>query len=72
MNTTRNRDEVLRECVKAATACWNHYADSPLSSASLDRLEMAFHGALPKEILTSSWQKFAEEQQKKYADEEVC
>ncbi len=58
----KTRKEIVQECVKAAIACWNHYADEPVSVPRRDRLLYAIDETMPQSVSTEYWQKYADEQ----------
>lgn len=65
----KTRKEIIRECVQAATACWNHYADESLNQHHQDRLLFAIDEKMPQRVSTKDWQAYADEQDRRMESE---
>ena len=61
----KTRKEIVQECVQAATACWNHYADEPVTERQKDRLLFAIDEKMPQRVSTKEWQAYADEQDRR-------
>ncbi len=61
----KTREEIVRECAQAATACWNHYSDEPLSRAHQYQLEKVVNETMPEGVTTKEWQEYADEQNRR-------
>lgn len=66
----KTRKEIVQECAKAATACWNHYADEPLSQAQAHRLLWVVDETMPQSVSTEDWQAYADEQDRRRMESE--
>jgi hypothetical protein len=71
MKVTRNRDEVINECVHHVIGCWNYYSDVllPRNDEFIERLKLAIAGNLPIAFSSKGWNKRAEEKQTYYESE---
>ena len=61
----KTREEIVRECAQAATACWNHYADEPLNWVHQDQLVWVIDETMPQSVSTEDWQAYADEQDRR-------
>lgn len=60
---TKTREEVVKECLSAIAACWNHYSDRQLTNDHLQRLHKVLGDDLPVTIQTTQWKRYAEERE---------
>lgn len=56
----KSRQQIIDEMVIAATACYQHYADSALPKEVSQALAIVLKEKLPREISTSEWDKISE------------
>jgi hypothetical protein len=64
----KTRDEIIKECVGAVVACWNHYNDEPLGTIPRATLAVYLDKLLP-EAHYAEWEAASDEYQR-YIDSE--
>ena len=65
----KSREQIVQECADAATACYQHYSDNPLSQEARAAIRKTIDDALPEEISTKTWGRYADEKQAEYEAE---
>lgn len=50
-----DRDKIVKQAAGVVAACWNHYADAPLSESERKRVLDALGVALPLQVGVDAW-----------------
>ena len=59
--STRNRQEIMDECVNMVAGCWKHYVDTPLTDEKRDEIWAMLEMILPHNFTTVQWDQYAKD-----------